>query len=59
MLKLLRQSVCWIVCALGLLSSLASAKEAAVYTGLLSRVAVSGYDTVAYFRQHAPMTSCT
>lgn len=37
---------------LGTLSTPANAAEAPIYTGLFSKVAVSGYDTVAYFTQH-------
>ncbi len=35
--------------SLGLLSQVVEAKEAPVYTSFFSSVAVSGYDTVAYF----------
>lgn len=38
--------------ALVTLSTPTSAAEAPVYTGLFSKVAVSGYDTVGYFTQH-------
>lgn len=49
--------------ALALFSALspapAAAEQAPVHTGLLSRVAVSGYDPVAYFTQGAPVRGST
>ena len=41
--------------SLGLLSHVAEAKEAPVYTSFFSSVAVSGYDTVAYFTDKQPV----
>jgi YHS domain-containing protein len=55
MFQSLRKSVFWALCVLGLSSSLALAKEAPVYTGLFSNVAVSGYDPVAYFTLQKPV----
>lgn len=37
----------------------AHAEQAPVYTGLLSRVAVSGYDPVAYFTEGRPVRGST
>lgn len=37
----------------------AAADQAPVYTGLLSRVAVGGYDPVAYFTEGQPMRGTT
>lgn len=39
----------------GLLPSAALAKDAPVYTGTFSNVAVSGYDAVAYFTEQKPV----
>lgn len=42
------------ICAIGLATT-AHAKEDEIYTGLLSDLAVSGYDTVAYFTMGKPV----
>ncbi len=55
MFKSFRKSVFWALCVLGLSSSMAQAKEAPVYAGLFSSVAVSGYDPVAYFTLQKPV----
>lgn len=41
--------------SLGLWPANASAKEAEIYTGIFSTLAVSGYDTVAYFTAGKPV----
>ncbi len=41
--------------AMGLATGPAQAKDAPVYTGLFSKVAVSGYDPVAYFTDGKPV----
>jgi YHS domain-containing protein len=55
MLKSLRILLAAACCALGLWSASAIAKDAVVYTGLFSKVAVSGYDPVAYFTDQKPI----
>jgi YHS domain-containing protein len=55
MLKNIRNTLLIILCALGLWSNSASAKEAQIYTGLFNKVAVSGYDPVAYFTEKKPV----
>jgi YHS domain-containing protein len=52
MLKHLKTMVLAAFIALGLLSNLAMAKEAPIYTSFFGNVAVGGYDTVAYFTEH-------
>jgi YHS domain-containing protein len=41
-----------VLVSLGLLSNAVMAKEAPVYTSFFGKVAVSGYDPVAYFAEH-------
>jgi len=46
----------WLTLSLLMLASTSAvAGEPTVYTGLFSKLAVSGYDTVAYFTQHQPV----
>jgi YHS domain-containing protein len=45
--------------AMGAFAAPAYADQAPVYTGLLSRVAVSGYDPVAYFTDGRPVRGST
>jgi YHS domain-containing protein len=55
MSKTLFNTLLIIFCALGLWSSPVSAKDAPIYTSLFSKVAVSGYDPVAYFTDAKPV----
>lgn len=55
MVRSMHMAVFWALCLLTLSFPIAQAKEALVYTGVLSRVAVSGYDPVAYFTLQKPM----
>jgi YHS domain-containing protein len=55
MLKHLKTMVLAAFIALGLLSNLAIAKEAPIYTSFFGNVAVGGYDTVAYFTDKKPV----
>jgi YHS domain-containing protein len=57
-LRMFRSMLAAAVVAAGLISTVvppAYADQAPVYTGLLSRVAVSGYDPVAYFTDGRPV----
>jgi YHS domain-containing protein len=51
----IRQTLGWVLCFAGLLAGGAQAKDAPVYTSLFSKVAVGGYDTVAYFTAQMPV----
>jgi YHS domain-containing protein len=55
MLRHLKTMVLAAFIALGLLSNLAIAKEAPIYTSFFGNVAVGGYDTVAYFTDKKPV----
>lgn len=55
MFQFWRKSIFWALCVLGFSYSVAQAKEPSVYTGYFSNVAVSGYDSVAYFTLQKPV----
>jgi YHS domain-containing protein len=51
----LRKLLFVLFCSLGLWFNPAFAKDAPIYTGLFNKVAVSGYDPVAYFTEQKPV----
>ncbi len=55
MLQTLRSAILILGCALGLWINPALAKDAPIYTALFSKVALGGYDTVAYFTEKKPV----
>jgi YHS domain-containing protein len=55
MFKLWKAMGLAVLVSLGLLSNVAMAKDAPVYTSFFGNVAVSGYDTVAYFTDQKPV----